>query len=236
MSHIEDAAAIVPVAKRMKLSDQVVETLSRLIIEGALEPGSVIRTEELAGQLGVSRTPMREALQRLEADGLVTASPNGVAKVATFEREEALELMDVREVVDGLACRILAERGMPAAVFAELEHLAGEAEKAVRANDKHGFLRANARFHAAILTATNHKPLQQFHPLVRITSQAVYLRHGRQQLRHQQSSQEHAEILAALKARDPVQAERAAKRHVRRAAKFWLSDVYKGRSVATDDP
>jgi DNA-binding GntR family transcriptional regulator len=236
VSHIDNAAVIVPVAKRMKLSDQIVETLSRLIIEGGLEPGSVIRTEELASQLGVSRTPMREALQRLEADGLVTASPNGVARVATFEREEALELMDVREVVDGLACRILAERGMTAAIYSELENLAGEAEKAVRANDKHGFLRFNARFHVAILTATNHRPLQQFQSLVRITSQAVYLRHGRQQLRHQQSSQEHADILAALKARDPAQAERAAKRHVQRATKFWLSDVYKGRAIATDDP
>jgi DNA-binding GntR family transcriptional regulator len=236
MSHVEDTMAIVPVAKRMKLSDQVVETLSRLIIEGALEPGSVIRTEELAGQLGVSRTPMREALQRLEADGLVTVSPNGVAKVATFERDEALELMDVREVVDGLASRILAERGTTEAVYGELEELVASAEKASQANDKHGFLRFNARFHAAIVTATNHRPLQQFHPLVRITSQAVYLRHGRQQLRHQQSSQEHAEILAAIRARDPLQAERAARRHVRRAAQFWLRDVYKGRAIVTEEP
>jgi DNA-binding GntR family transcriptional regulator len=235
MSHTEDQTTIVPVAKRMKLSDQVVETLSRLIIEGVLQPGSAIRTEELASQLGVSRTPTREALQRLEADGLVTASPNGVVRVATLEREQALELMDVREVVDGLACRILAERGTTEATFSELEELVASAEKASQANDKHGFLRFNARFHAAILTATNHRPLQQFHSLVRITSQAVYLRHGRQQLRHQQSSQEHAEILAALRLRDPVQAERAAKRHVRRAAQFWLRDVEKGRKIATDD-
>jgi DNA-binding GntR family transcriptional regulator len=233
---MNDAALIVPIAKRAKLSDQVVETLSRLIIEGALEPGSVIRTEDLGRQLGVSRTPMREALQRLEADGLVTSSANGIARVATFEREEALEQMDVREMVDGLATRLLAERGATAAVGDELESLAASMERASEANDKHGFLRLNARFHATILTATNHKPLQQFHSLVRITSQAIYLRQGKQQLRHLQSSREHAEILAAIKAGDGALAERAARRHVRRAAQFWLKDVYEGRSVAADEP
>jgi DNA-binding GntR family transcriptional regulator len=233
---MSDAALIVPIAKRAKLSDQVVETLSRLIIEGALEPGSVIRTEELGRQLGVSRTPMREALQRLEADGLVTSSPSGIARVATFERDEALELMDVREVVDGLATRILAERGTTSDVFQQLEELAVSMERASEANDKHGFLRLNARLHATILTATNHKPLQQFHSLVRITSQAIYLRQGKQQLRHLQSSREHAEILAAIKARDGALAERIARRHVRRAAQFWLRDVYEGRSVAADEP
>jgi DNA-binding GntR family transcriptional regulator len=233
---MNDVALIVPVAKRAKLSDQVVETLSRLIIEGALEPGSVIRTEELGRQLGVSRTPMREALQRLEADGLVTSSANGIARVATFEHDEAVELMDVREMVDALATRVLAERGTTPAVFRELEELAASMERASEADDKHGFLRLNARFHATILTATNHKPLQQFHSLVRITSQAIYLRQGKQQLRHLQSSREHAEILAAIKARDGASAERVARRHVRRAAQFWLKDVYEGRSVAADEP
>jgi DNA-binding GntR family transcriptional regulator len=231
-----DLAQIIPIPKRPKLSDQVVETLSRLIIEGVLEPGSVIRTEELGRQLGVSRTPMREGLQRLEADGLVTASANGIAKVATFERDEALELMDVREVVDGLAARILARRGATEAVYQELQELVASIERASETNDKHGFLRLNARFHAVLLTATNHKPLQQFHSLVRITSQAIYLRQGKQQLRHKQSSREHAEILAAIKARDAELAERVARRHVRRAAQFWLKDVYEGRSVAAEEP
>ena len=77
MSQTSNPAIIAPVARRTKLSDHVVETLSQLIVEGGLEPGIVLRTEDLARQLGVSRTPLREALQRLEADGFVTVSPNG---------------------------------------------------------------------------------------------------------------------------------------------------------------
>ena len=228
VSTAANSVIIAPVARRMKLSDHVVETISRLIVEGGLDPGAIIRTEDLARQLGVSRTPMREALQRLEAEGFVTVSPNGTAKVAMLEGEKAMEMMDLREVVDGLACRVLAERGCSEIVHDELAQLAASAEQAGLADDKHGFLRLDARFHSTILTATSHRPLQQFHSLVRITSQVVYLRLGWQKLRHQQSSREHAEILNAIKGHDPAQAERCARQHVRRAAQFWL----KGRQVA----
>lgn len=215
-------ALITPITKRARLSDHVVETLSRLIIDGHLEPGTVIRTEELANQLGVSRTPMREGLQRLEADGFVTIAPNGIATVANLDIDESLEMMDVREVVDGLAGRILAERGTTPAVMAELTDLVDAMLKAGLADDKHGYLVLNARFHALMITATNHRPLQQFHPLVRITSQAVYMRHGHQPLRHQESGKEHVEILKAIRERDGDLVEKLSRRHVRKAAQFWL--------------
>lgn len=213
---------ITPITKRARLSDQVVETLSKLIVDGALEPGAVIRTEELGIQLGVSRTPMREALQRLEADGFVSIAPNGIAKVATLDIDEALELMELREVIDGLAARLLAERGVSDAVMTELTGLTGAMMNASLANDKHGYLMLNARFHAIILTASNHKPLQQFHPLVRITSQAVYLRHGHQPMRHQESGKEHRDLLEAIRTGDARRAEELARMHVRKAAQFWL--------------
>jgi DNA-binding GntR family transcriptional regulator len=221
------AAIITPIGKRTRLSDHIVETLSRLIVEGNLEPGSAIRTEDLGRQLGVSRTPMREALQRLEADGFVTVAPNGIAKVATLDRDEALKMMDVRELVDGLAARVLAENGITDAVYAELADLVTAMKRASLADDKHGYLVLNARFHATMLTATQHRPLQQFHPLVRITSQAVYLRLGHQPSRHRQSSQEHAALLKAIRARNPVLAERLAREHIRKAAQFWLKEGHK---------
>lgn len=238
MSESAKSVVVTPVARRVKLSDQVVETLSRLIVDGDLEPGTIIHTEDLARQLGVSRTPMREALQRLETDGFVTISPNGIAKVGMLEGEEAAEMMDLREVVDGLACRILAERGCSEELQGELVQLAAAAERAGLENNKHRFFQLDARFHGTILTATNHRPLQQFHPLIRITSQVVYLRLGRQELRHQQASQEHTEILTAIKERDQGQAERFARQHVRRAARFWLRNgkARLAEESAADDP
>jgi len=218
-----------PITKRTRLSDHIVERLSRLIVEGALAPGTAIKTESLARQLGVSRTPMREALQRLELDGLVIVSPSGTARVASYGSDEALELMDLREIVDGLAARVLAERGAPRDVMAQLAELVEEGRQASLADDKHRFLVVNARFHTLILEATNHHPLQQFHALVRLTSQAVYVRLGHQQARHKESAREHRDILRAITARDPVAAERAARSHVKVAADFWLRRGPKAR-------
>lgn len=227
------AAVITPIGKRTRLSDHIVETLSRLIVEGDLEPGSVIHTEDLGRQLGVSRTPMREALQRLEADGFVTVAPNGIAKVATLDRDEALKMMDVRELIDGLTARVLAENGITDAVYAELADLVTAMKRASLADDKHGYLVLNARFHATMLTATQHRPLQQFHPMVRITSQAVYLRLGHQPSRHRQSSQEHAALLKAIRARNAALAERLAREHIRKAGQFWLKEGHKKQVGAT---
>src|SRR5262245_14452252 len=120
MTSSPTSGLIAPIARRARLSDHVVETLSHLIIEGVLEPGATIRTEELAVQLGISRTPMREGLQRLQADGFVTIAPNGVARVAKLGADEALEMMDVREVIDGLVARLLVERGLKESVASEL--------------------------------------------------------------------------------------------------------------------
>jgi DNA-binding GntR family transcriptional regulator len=227
------AAIITPIGKRTRLSDHIVETLSRLIVEGNLEPGSVIHTEDLGRQLGVSRTPMREALQRLEADGFVTVAPNGIAKVATLDRDEALKMMDVRELVDGLAARVLAQNGLAEPIYTELSDLVTAMKRASLADDKHGYLVLNARFHAAMLTATQHRPLQQFHPLVRITSQAVYLRLGHQPSRHRQSSQEHAGLLKAIRDRKPDLAERLAREHIRKAAQFWLKEGNRNQKSAS---
>jgi GntR family transcriptional regulator, vanillate catabolism transcriptional regulator len=227
MTSSSNSIVIAPVARRARLSDHVVETLSRLIIEGTLEPGAVIRTEELAVQLGVSRTPMRESLQKLEADGFVTIAPNGIARVATLGVDEAMEMMDVREVIDGLVARLLAERGLNESTANDLAALARQMKESSHNDDKHKYLALNARFHLMMLVATQHKPLQQFMPLIRITSQAIYMRHGRQRTRHQQSSKEHFDILEAIKAKDGVLAEKLARGHIRNAADFWLKKLTK---------
>jgi DNA-binding GntR family transcriptional regulator len=226
----------IPIARRTRLSDNIVETLSRMIVDGNLQPGTVIRTEELGRQLGVSRTPMREALQRLETDGFVTIAPNGVASVATLDSHEALQMMDLREVIDGLAARILAERGVPDPIMSELTELVERMQKASRADDKHLYLVLNARFHAEMLTATEHKPLQQFHPLVRITSQAVYMGQGHQPVRHRESGEEHGRILDAIRRREPAEAEMLARSHIRRAAEFWLKEGHRKTDNRAAEP
>jgi GntR family transcriptional regulator of vanillate catabolism len=208
--------------KPSRIVDHVVDRLTEMIVEGILPPGSLIRQEFLANQLGISRTPAREAIQRLEIEGFVMIGPSGAARVASFDLDDAHELLEVREVVDGLAARVLARTGMSMQTATELVDRVEAMARAAKADDKRTFLSENARFHLAIIEATGHKGLQLNIPLVRITSQAIYLEHGHQPIRHTHSATEHQEILSAIAAGDGDRAEAAARAHIRNAAAFWI--------------
>lgn len=214
-----DLSLDAPIPRRGRLMDPIVERLTALIMEGRLEPGSVIRQERIARQLGVSRTPLREALRQLEQEGLVVFLPNGTAEVARYDVTATMELWDLREVVDGLAARVAAERGLAARDEAALAALVERLEQTHAAGDLLRYLDVNARFHTGLLEASGHRPLQQFASLVRITSRAIYTR---QKEVRAGSVDEHRQILDAVRDRRPEDAESAARAHIRNAAGFWL--------------
>jgi len=211
--------------KPSRIVDHVVDRLVEMIVEGTLPPGTLIRQESLAKQLGISRTPTREAIQRLELEGLVIIGPSGTARVASYNRQDALALMEVRELIDGLAARVLARSGISSKLAADLVDRVEAMNRAVKADNKRTFLAENARFHLAIVESSGHKGLLLNVPLVRITCQAIYLEHGHQPERHEKSATEHREILEAIAAGDADRAEEAARAHIRNAAQFWLTEL-----------
>ena len=86
-------------------SDEVYAVLRRAIVEGAVKPGERLTEERWAGELNVSRTPVREAMAILEAEGLITSIPNRGAVVRTFSKEEVKEIYDLRAVLEGYGAR-----------------------------------------------------------------------------------------------------------------------------------
>ncbi len=220
-----ELAGVTPIAlaRQPRMKEGIVDQLRRLILDGSLAPGTVLRQEHLARQLRVSRTPLREALDALEREGLVVFSATGAASVVALEPEDAREIMDLREMVDGLAARLLAQRGLPREVDRELTALA-KRMRAYAPADKHHYLVANADFHVKIVEATAHARLQQFIPLVRMSSEVVYMRLQNQGKRLSRSAGEHGSVLDAIRSGDPALAERLAREHVRNAADHWLVD------------
>ncbi len=213
----------IALARRPRMKESIVDQLRRLILEGALAPGTVLRQEHLAKQLQVSRTPLREALVALEREGFIVVSPSGAASVVALDARDAREIMDLREMIDGLAARLLAERGMSAQTDRELTVLAREMQ-AMAPRDKHRYLVANGDFHVQIVQATGHERLRQFVPLVRMSAEVVYMRLQDQGPRLARSAGEHGTILDAIRARDGAAAERLAREHVRNAAQHWLRE------------
>jgi DNA-binding GntR family transcriptional regulator len=211
----------IQIVRQPRMKEGIVDHLRRAILDGKLAPGTVLRQEHLARQLHVSRTPLREALIALEREGFITIAPSGAASVVSLDARDAREIMDLREMVDGLAARLLAQRGLSAELDRELTALA-KTMRALAARDQHGYLVANADFHVKIVEATGHARLQQFIPLVRMSSQVVYIRMQNQGRRLTSSADEHARVLDAIRAGDTDAAERLAREHVRNAAAHWL--------------
>ena len=111
--------AVAPLRRR-RLVDDAAETLRKAILDGRFLPGARLRQTDLADQLAISRTPIREALVRLQQEGLVDLLPGGGVRVKLLDLDEAVELYDLREMLDGLAARLAAGRA-DAATFTRLE-------------------------------------------------------------------------------------------------------------------
>jgi DNA-binding GntR family transcriptional regulator len=132
----------------------VAQHLREQIIEGRMSPGSPVRQEAVAKDLGVSRIPVREALALLEREGLVTIRPHSGARVAVLDFDECMELYKIRERVEPLALSesigLLTEEDL-----SRVRELAAHAESV--ADDYVAWIEADRRFHVACV-ASNHLP------------------------------------------------------------------------------
>jgi DNA-binding GntR family transcriptional regulator len=203
-------------------SDAVYDALKASILEGALGAGARLREEEIAERLGVSRTPVREALRRLAAEGLLAAGPNRGLAVARLDQQQIAELHAVREVLDGMAARLAAQH----ASDGELRLLADLLQR-FRAEVEGGcdplaLRRLNARFHQAIHRAARNRyllgALESLNDTLALAGATLYTVQGRPAT----ALTDHARIVEALSRRDPAAAEEAAREHVRSAGQLWL--------------
>jgi DNA-binding GntR family transcriptional regulator len=193
--------------------DKAYHALKQGIIAGTYQPNQRLTEMELSQVLGVSRPTARQALVRLEQEGLVVIQPNRGASVRSFTVPEALRTLRIREVLDGLAASLAAESATEDELT-EMQAIVAEMEKLVQANEMLGYSRLNGQLHTAILRAARDETLSRMlaslnHALVRYQYRTILVP-GRQD----QSLREHQEIVRALMARDPVAAEQAMRVHV----------------------
>ncbi|MEI5097561.1 GntR family transcriptional regulator [Streptomyces sp. PmtG] len=198
------------------LRERVYEALLELITTRALQPGQHLVESELAGHLGVSRQPVREALQRLNTEGWVDLRPAQGAFVHEPTEEEADQLLTVRTLLEAEAARLAAARADAAGVGA-LEELCAEGESAVDAGDVDRVVAANAAFHAKVMELAGNVVLAELAGRVDRRVRWYYTPVARQ--RGRQSWQEHRELIAAISSGDEAGATavmRAHTEHTRR--------------------
>lgn len=195
-------------------SELVYKELREAIEQGELKPGDRVMEVEVAEWLKVSRTPVRDALRRLESEGVLALEPRNGLVVASLDRQAMLELYAMREVLEGTAARLCARHASDFELT-ELEELIKIEEK-LRGNFEE-LARHNRRFHEAVHRGAHNRYLEKS---LNAVNDSMWLLGKSQMLlpqRAKTAASEHRELAAALFKRDPDAAEEAARRHVRAA-------------------
>jgi DNA-binding GntR family transcriptional regulator len=185
---------------RTSLATGAYEVLVRAIVAGELAPGARIRDGELAEQLGISRMPVREALKRLELEGLVESIPNRETRVAPIRAERAAQAFPVIAALQALGTRL----GVPALSRADDERMASldrERAQALRDGEVIAAIELDDAFHGVLLAAAGNdeliRALERLMPQIRRLDVLHFT-----QLAREDASHDHAEILAACRRRD----------------------------------
>lgn len=142
----------------LPLRDVVFNTLRRAILRGELKPGERLMEIQLANKLGVSRTPIREAIRKLELEGLVLMIPRRGAEVAEITEKNMQDVLEVRKALEKLAAELACDRISPEQVV-EMRKAAKEFEDILKTGDVTQIAEADVRFHDVICFATDNQRL-----------------------------------------------------------------------------
>src|SRR5476649_368121 len=201
IAEIAQITTTLPKVERQRLHDTVVEHLRNFIVEGLLAPGVKLNERTLCETLGISRTPLREALKVLASEGLIEISPNrgaSVSKMSEAELRETFELMSGLEAFSG---ELAAER-MTAAELAEIKALHYAMLACRTQNDLPGYYSRNQAIHDKINEAARNSALRQTYIAVNRRLQALRFRSNFQTPKWDRAIGDHEQMLEALDARD----------------------------------
>jgi DNA-binding GntR family transcriptional regulator len=217
MAH--DLAALLPAplpAASPTHADRLFRAIEQAIVSGEFPTGSRLGEEALAARFGVSRGPLREALRQLEGRGLVVRLPHSGVRVASLTTADLIEIYQIRANLEGLACRLAAERATAEgldALMALLERHAGDAR--LQAGEAYVQEHGDFDFHYAVAMLSGSRRLQQllchdYYSLIRL----FRFHTGNSRTRVTTAYKDHLHICEALHRRDGELAEMLMRRHV----------------------
>lgn len=209
------------------LAEQAVARLRDMIVMLEIAPGATLSEPWLVEKLGASRTPVREALKLLAADGLVLLRRNRAAVVAPLDGVELAHMFEVEAALESFAAGLAATR-MSDAEIDRLAKLQAEMEERHARGDRPGYIRLNQKIHAAIVAGAANPALSEAH--TRLIGRLQRARNlALSSLgRVEESIEEHRQILAALQARDTEAARRLFAGHVARTGELVATHCAKG--------
>jgi len=199
---------------RIPLVDEVTAMLRERIYAGRYPPGAWLRQEQLSAELGVSRTPLREALRALEQVGLVQVVPGQGARVVSGDLPTLLAAYELRAVVDGLAARLAATSGATKNRLRGLRAVIQQQRAAVEPWVAEAYTEANVAFHEDIVHMSGNEFVIAQTPILKMTAQVFAPVALVEPPSAQRAIREHVAIVDAIEAGDGTGAERLARAHI----------------------
>ncbi|MBW2338698.1 MAG: GntR family transcriptional regulator [Deltaproteobacteria bacterium] len=201
--------------QKKTLHQEIANNLREMIMSGELQEGDKIKENELCIVMEISKTPLREALRVLSAEGLIRLIPNRGSYVTTPTFEEIKEMFDVMSVLEGVCARTAAEK-MSSGDFKKLEDIHHQLEKNFRLKDQKQYIHHNNLYHAFVQELAGNKTLNQ---IVNGLRQKILLYRFKSlnlSGRFKQSIQEHRDLLEAFRNRDAEKAELLMTSHMKK--------------------
>ena len=203
------------------LREVVFNSIRGAIISGVLKPGERLMEVQLAEKMGVSRTPIREAIRKLELEGLVVMIARKGAYVADLSIKNITDVLEVRAALEGLASGLAALR-MTEEEIKDLELTARHFEQAMNSNDVEGVIQTDIEFHEKIFKATRNEKLLQLTNSLMEQVQRFRVMYLNKAIKSTNLIKEHYKIVEAISRRNREMAENIAKIHIQNAEKDMM--------------
>lgn len=197
----------------LPLRDVVFNTLRQAILRGELKPGERLMEIQLANKLGVSRTPIREAIRKLELEGLVLMIPRRGAEVAEITEKSLRDVLEVRNALEELAVELACDR-ISQEDIDKLREAAKEFEEVSKSEDVTALAEADVKFHDIIYFATDNQRLIQLLYNLREQMYRYRVEYLKRKEVHATLVAEHNHIIECIVKRDKVAAKKAVNTHV----------------------
>lgn len=215
-------------------SDSVYMELRGKILSRELKPAQRLLEVKIANEMGVSRTPVREALRRLANEGLVKIVPNSGARVASPSSHEMDNSYSVREYLENMSVELACRTGMDKRTLERLDGLVRDGDAAYDAGDVDAFLAANNDFHRIIAEAGKNYVLSEYvDNIIQRTNVYIYF-YSKFVESENKSSGEHRAILRAIAQRDRIGAQELMKQHLERVHAMFSEAAAKAKEKETE--
>ena len=199
---------------RIALHDQVVARLRTMLVEGRIPPGAKLNERELSEQLRVSRTPLREAIKLLAAEGLVDLLPNRGAVAVRLTERDVLDTFEVLAELEGLSGALAAVR-ITERQLEEMRALQYEMMACFTRRDLSGYYRLNATIHSLINDAAGNPVLSGTYRSINARVQSLRFRTNQNEAKWKRAIQDHEDMVEAMSARDADAMRTILVRHIR---------------------